>query len=118
MLTQAVIVTRRGGPDVLEVREEKLPVPGPGIVQVRVRACGLSFADIIIRGGTYPVAPVLAFTSGYDFVGYVELVGEGAEAVNVGDLVAALTMTGAHGEYRVCFEIGEWRGQGTCKNHA
>src|SRR6516164_7887830 len=101
MHTRAIIVTRRGGPDVLEVREEELADPGPGMVQVRVRACGLSFADILIREGTYPGAPVPPFTSGYDFVGYVEQVGEGVEAVKQGDLVAALTVTGAHGEYRV-----------------
>jgi NADPH:quinone reductase len=101
MRTRAVIVTRWGGPDVLEVREEELPVPGPGMAQVRVRACGLSFADILIREGTYPGAPVPPFTSGYDFIGYVDHVGEGVEAVKVGDLVAALTVTGAHGEDRV-----------------
>jgi len=50
--------------------------------------------------------------------GLVERVGEGVEAVKVGDLVATLTVTGTHGEYRVCFEIGERRGKGTCKNHA
>lgn len=101
MHTRAVIVIRRGGPDVLEVREEELTVPGPGMVQVRVRACGLSFADILIREGTYPGAPMPPFTSGYDFVGYVEDVGEKVEEVKQGDLVAALTVTGAHGEYRV-----------------
>lgn len=101
MRTRAIIVTRRGGPDVLEVREEELAAPGPGMVLVRVRACGLSFADILIREGTYPGAPTPPFTSGYDFVGFVEQVGEGVEAVKVGDLVAALTVTGAHGEYRV-----------------
>jgi len=101
MHTRAVIVTRRGGPDALEVREEELADPGPGMVQVRVRACGLSFADILIREGTYPGAPVPPFTSGYDFVGFVEQVGEGVEAVKAGDLVAALTVTGAHGESRV-----------------
>jgi NADPH2:quinone reductase len=71
------------------------------MVLVRVRACGLSFADILIREGTYPGAPVPPFTSGYDFVGYVEHVGEGVEEVKQGDLVAALTVTGAHGAYRV-----------------
>jgi NADPH:quinone reductase-like Zn-dependent oxidoreductase len=94
---------------------EELPVPGPGMVQVRVRACGLSFADILIREGTYPGAPVPPFTSGYGFVGYVEHIGEEIEAMSVGDLLAALTVTGAHGEHRVCFEIGEKWGQGMSK---
>ena len=100
MHTRIVVVTRRGGPDVLEIREEELTDPEPGMVQVRVRACGLSFADILIREGTYPGAPVPPFTSGYDFVGFVERVGEGVEAVKAGDLVAALTVTMAYGEYR------------------
>ncbi len=101
MHTRAVIVTRRGGPDVLEVREEEIADPGPGMVRVQVRACGLSFTDILIREGTYPGAPVPPFTSGYDFVGFAEQVGEGVEGVREGDLVAALTVTGAHGESRV-----------------
>lgn len=101
MRTRAVIVTRRGGPDVLEVREEEVADPGPGMVRVQVHTCGLSFADILIREGTYPGAPVPPFTSGYDFVGFAEQIGEGVEGVKEGDLVAALTVTGAHGESRV-----------------
>jgi NADPH:quinone reductase-like Zn-dependent oxidoreductase len=51
---RAVFISRRGGPEVLEVREVPEPVPGPGQVRISVRAAGLNFADVMARMGLYP----------------------------------------------------------------
>jgi NADPH2:quinone reductase len=53
---QAVMLTRKGGPDVLETVELPLPEPGPGEVRVRVRATGVGATDITMRRGSYPYA--------------------------------------------------------------
>src|SRR3954462_3487036 len=52
-------ITRRGGPEVLEVREGPDPQPKPGEVRIRVRAAGVNFSDLMARMGVYPDAPPL-----------------------------------------------------------
>ena len=44
-----VWITKKGGPEVLQVREAKDPEAGPGEVRVRVRAAGVNFADTMAR---------------------------------------------------------------------
>ena len=46
-----VLVTAKGGPEVLKLVEEDLPEPQAGWVRVRVLAAGVAFADILIRRG-------------------------------------------------------------------
>lgn len=93
-----VVVTRFGGPDVLEVVEGPEPVPGPGEVTVRVLAAGLSFTDTLLRAGTYPGGPKPPFTPGYELAGLVEKVGSGCRSVHPGDYVAALVVSGGNAE--------------------
>ena len=54
---KAVWVPKFGTPDVLEVREAPDPTPKPNEVRIRVKACGLNFAEIMARQGLYPDAP-------------------------------------------------------------
>ena len=57
---RAIVVTRHGGPEVLEIRELPDPVPGAGEVLVRVRAFGLNHADVYMRSGVWDFGePVL-----------------------------------------------------------
>ena len=53
---RAVVITRPGGPEVLEFREVPDPVPGPEELLVRVRAAALNRADLLQRRGLYPGA--------------------------------------------------------------
>jgi NADPH:quinone reductase len=73
---KAVVVTRPGGPEVLEVREMPDPKPKPGEVIVRVKAVGVNFADTLSTRGTYPGTPAAPFISGREFAGIVETTGE------------------------------------------
>ncbi|MGH2923914.1 MAG: oxidoreductase, partial [Solirubrobacterales bacterium] len=54
---RAVVLTRHGGPEVLEVQERPDPPVGRGEVRVAVRAAGINFADTMARVGLYPDAP-------------------------------------------------------------
>ena len=96
-----VVITRLGGPDALQWVEEELPQPGPGEARVKVLAAGVAFADVLMRHGLYPGVPAFPFAPGYDIVGEIDAVGEGAGDFRVGQRVAALTMTGGYSQYVV-----------------
>jgi len=69
---KAVVVTRAGGPEVLEVCDVPEPQPAPGEVIVRVEATGVNFADTMTTRGTYSGTPPPPFISGREFAGVVE----------------------------------------------
>jgi NADPH2:quinone reductase len=96
-----VVVNHFGGPEVITVVEDEVPVPGPGEMRVKVLAAGVSFTDTQIRAGTYLGGPKPPFTPGYELVGVVEALGPGCKRLRVGDRVGALTVWGADAD-RVC----------------
>jgi NADPH:quinone reductase-like Zn-dependent oxidoreductase len=69
----AVLIRRFGGPEVVELAEIPLPVPGPGELLVKVEAASVNPVDWKIRSGKYPVvkAEMLPFVLGRDFSGTV-----------------------------------------------
>jgi NADPH2:quinone reductase len=69
---KAVVVTRPGGPEVLEVRDVPEPVAKPGEVIVHVQAVGINFADTMSTRGTYHGTPPPPFITGREFAGVVE----------------------------------------------
>ena len=73
---KAIVVTRAGGPEVLEVRDVPDPQPAPGEVIVRVKAVGVNFADTMSTLGTYRGMPPPPFISGREFAGVIESTGE------------------------------------------
>jgi NADPH:quinone reductase-like Zn-dependent oxidoreductase len=93
-----VWTTRKGGPEVLEVREAPEPVPAAGEVRIRVRAAGVNFADIMTREGLYPDAPKLPAVMGYEVAGVIDLPPERA-----GEKVIATTRFGGQSEV-VCVD--------------
>jgi NADPH2:quinone reductase len=66
---KAVVITRLGGPEVLELRDVPEPVAQPGQVLVRVQAGGLNFADIMTAHGGYPGTPKPPLVAGREFTG-------------------------------------------------
>src|SRR5215213_6148103 len=94
-----VVISRLGGPEVLEVGEEDLPEPGLGEVRVRILATGVSLPDLMMREGVHPEAPRPPFTPGWDLVGVVDKPGVGAYALEPGQIVAALPVWGANAQY-------------------
>ena len=96
-----VVVTRYGGPEVLQVIEEECPEPRPGEIRVRVIAAGVSLPDVMAREGVHPETPKVPFTPGWDLVGVVDRVGDGVVGVQPGQTVASMPIHGAYAEY-VC----------------
>jgi NADPH:quinone reductase-like Zn-dependent oxidoreductase len=88
---RAVVTTRHGPPEVLQVQERPDPPVGPGEVRVAVKAAGINFADTLARLGLYPDAPKVPCVVGYEVAGEIESVGEGVDSHEVGDRVMAAT---------------------------
>lgn len=96
---RAVVVTKHGDPSVLQVRQyPDPPAPGPGQLQVAVRAAGVNFADHLARVGLYPDAPKLPAVVGYEVAGIVAAVGDGVDPGRVGERVLAGTRFGGYAE--------------------
>jgi NADPH:quinone reductase-like Zn-dependent oxidoreductase len=96
---KSVVVTRRGGPEALEVIENDLHPPSPDEARIRVLAAPVSLPDVEARYGRTPFPPKLPFVPGYAAIGDVDMVGEGVTKARVGDRVGALTAYGGYAEY-------------------
>ena len=95
---KAVVLTRTGGPEVLEVQEWPDPAVGAGEVRITVRAAGLNFADTMARVGFYPAAPKTPCVLGYEVAGEVDTLGAGVSGLVVGQRVMAGTRFGGQAE--------------------
>jgi NADPH:quinone reductase-like Zn-dependent oxidoreductase len=95
-----VIILRPGGPEVLQVIDEALPVPAAHEVRVKVLAAGVARADVMMRRKQYPGAvPQYPYTPGFDVAGVIDAAGRDVQRFKVGDHVAALTGKGGYAEY-------------------
>ncbi|KAM4844516.1 synaptic vesicle membrane protein VAT-1 homolog [Thomomys bottae] len=93
---RCLVLTGFGGYDKvkLQTRPAATPAPGPGQLTLRIRACGLNFADLMARQGVYDRLPPLPFTPGLEGAGVVIAVGEGVSDRRVGDRVMVLIRLG------------------------
>jgi NADPH:quinone reductase len=66
---KALVISRLGGPEVLEVRDMPDPVPEAGQIPVFVQAGGINFADILSAQGGYPGTPRPPLIAGREFCG-------------------------------------------------
>ncbi|MBC8031815.1 MAG: NADPH:quinone oxidoreductase family protein [Pyrinomonadaceae bacterium] len=109
---KAARVNAFGGEDQLEIVELPDPVAGQGEIIVRVKACGLNYADVMQRLGLYPGGPTPRYIAGMEAAGVVE--SHGADTDNappIGSRVVALGR-GAHAELvganaRACIPLPE-----------
>ncbi len=98
-MVKAIVMSRAGGPEVMEYRDVELDEPGPGQARVRHGAVGLNYIDVYFRTGLY--AQPLPNGLGMEGAGVVEAVGPGVTEVRVGDRVAyAARPNGAYAEAR------------------
>ena len=69
------------------LEEVDLPDPGPGEVQVRVKACGVNYPDLMLIQGRHQQKPALPFAPGREVAGDVSAIGAGVSGVREGDAV-------------------------------
>ena len=67
---RAIVCRELSGVGGLELAEIPPPEPGPGEVRLRVRACGLNFADTLMIKGQYQDKPALPFVPGMEVAGH------------------------------------------------
>lgn len=102
---KAAIITRPGGPEVLEIQEVETPQPVGDQVRVRVRASGINRAELLQRMGAYPApAGSPQHIPGLEFAGEVDAVGQLASRWKPGQRVMGLVGGGAQAEYLVTHE--------------
>lgn len=94
---RAMQVSELGAP--LALAEAPVPEAGPGEVLLRVRACGLNFADTLMVAGRYQVKPPLPFSPGVEVAGVVEALGPGAAGPAPSTRVAAYVGHGGLAEF-------------------
>ncbi|XP_077474848.1 synaptic vesicle membrane protein VAT-1 homolog [Stigmatopora argus] len=92
---RALVLTGYGGYDKVKLQVKKgKPTLKAGEVQVRVKACGLNFADLMARQGLYDRLPSPPVSLGMECSGLVEAVGEEVADRKVGDKVMVLSRYG------------------------
>jgi NADPH:quinone reductase-like Zn-dependent oxidoreductase len=103
---RAVVITKHGGPGVLEVQERDDPLPRAGEVRIEVAAAGINFADVMARMGLYQDAPPTPCVVGYEVAGTVLEVGEGVDTFTPGQRVLAGTQFGGYAS-QVAVPVGD-----------
>lgn len=96
---KAIITREFNGLAGASLDETEIPSPGVGEVRVKVSACGLNFADLLMTRGTYQQTPPLPFSPGGEICGQIDAVGEGLDPGWRGTRVAAYCGSGGLAEY-------------------
>lgn len=99
---RAVVITKHGPPEVLQVQERPDPAPGAGEVLIDVHAAGINFADVMARLGLYPDAPKPPCVVGYEVAGTIAALGaDVGDGLAVGDRVVGPVRFGGYAERAV-----------------
>ena len=96
---KAVLLTKHGGPEVLQLGEAPDPKPGPGEVVVDVHAASINAADYKVRLGGPSHNLKFPYILGRDFSGVVSALGAGVSDFSIGDGVFGVTDQGIEGCY-------------------
>lgn len=101
---RAVVATRPGGSEVLQIIEVPDPAPAPEEILIKVVAAGVNRADVLQRSGVYarPVVPTEPL--GFEVAGRVIAVGARVSDFRPGDAVCAVLVAGGYAEQAVVHE--------------
>lgn len=97
---KAIIITKYGAPEVLQLQEYPTPEVDGDQVLIEVKAAGLNRSDIFQREGNYPPPQgVAAEIPGLEVSGTIVKCGPAVVDFKVGDNVCALLAGGGYAEY-------------------
>ena len=97
---KAVIISKNGGPEVLQLKDIKLKDPKSGEVLIKNQAIGLNYIDTYHRSGLYPVE--LPSHIGIEGAGIIEKIGPDIKEFKIGDKVAYASMPiGSYSTHRI-----------------
>jgi NADPH2:quinone reductase len=95
---KAIVCHELTGLATLRLEEVPEPRPGSGQARIRVRACGVNFADSLMTRGQYQKQPQPPFSPGFEVSGDVLECGAGVSGIAVGDRVIGMTPHGGYAE--------------------
>lgn len=108
---EAIVITEKGGPEVLKLQEVTQPVAQGNLVLVKIYAAGVNRSDVLSRsnaayGKTDREIP------GLEIAGEIEAIGPDVKRWQIGDRVCALVAGGGYAEYhaideRLCLPVPE-----------
>ncbi len=101
---KAIRIHETGSFEKLKYEEVDKPKPEKDHVLIKVISASVNYADVMTRGGTYPMMPPLPAIPGIDCSGIVESVGENVTQFQPGQHVAALGQ-GCYAEYMTANSI-------------
>jgi NADPH2:quinone reductase len=95
---KAVVCTKIGDPNLLEIKDIEIPKPNKNEVLIKVEAAGVNFPDALMVQGKYQIVMDPPFTPGNEVCGYVEETGDDVD-IKIGTKVIALPPIGGFSEY-------------------
>lgn len=99
-----IIIDKAGSYDQLKIREFPTPIPGKGEVLIRVHACGINFADCLVRMGVYQSAKEFVgwpITPGFEIAGTILQIGPDVTKFAVGQKVIAISLFGGYSSHLI-----------------
>src|SRR5687767_7644782 len=103
---RAIVCEAFGGPEVLAFRDvPDPPPPGAGEIQVRIRARGVQYVDVLMIAGKYQFRPEPPFIPGGEAAGEVTAIGASVTDFKVGDRAMIRNRLGA------CAELANAKGE-------
>jgi NADPH2:quinone reductase len=97
---KAVVITKPGGPEVLQIQNRPIPVPTESEVLIKIQAAGVNRPDVAQRKGNYPPPPGASpDIPGLEVAGIIETCGSAVTRWKVDDKVCALLTGGGYAEY-------------------
>lgn len=87
-----------------QLMEIAVPVPARGELRLRIEACGLNFADLLMMQGKYQDTPEPPYTLGMEVAGVVDALGPDTDGPAIGTRVAVFGGQGGLAEMG-CFPV-------------
>lgn len=97
----AAVLHQTGPASAFQLENVASSEPGAGEVKVRVKACGVSYRDVVERNGTYRRDVTFPLVQGIEIAGVVEAVGAGVTRLKPGDRVCSKAFSSC-GQCRWC----------------